>query len=76
MFGDQLPVLTGNKWKLGHTLGASGGLSLEMALLMLQRQKVFTIPYLEQPKPPKKIQSVMINAMGFGGNAVSVILTR
>ena len=76
VFGDQLPVLTGNKWKLGHTLGASGGLSLEMALLMLQRQKVFTIPYLEQPKPPKKIQSVMINAMGFGGNAVSVILTR
>ena len=38
VFGSELPLLTTNKWKTGHTLGASGLLSLEMAILMLQHQ--------------------------------------
>ena len=29
VFGDNFPEVTSNKWKLGHTLGASGLLSLE-----------------------------------------------
>jgi 3-oxoacyl-(acyl-carrier-protein) synthase len=75
VFGDTIPCLTGNKWKLGHTLGASGALSLEMALLMLQENQVFGIPYLKTIfSPPDQIKTVMINAMGFGGNAVSVIV--
>lgn len=77
VFGGKLPVLTGNKWKLGHTLGASGGLSLEMALLMLEHDQVFSIPFLAgKENPVKGIESIMINAMGFGGNAVSIIITR
>lgn len=76
VFGDQLPILTGNKWKIGHTLGASGGLSLEMALLMLQEQEVYQIPFLPTTIPDRPINSVMINAMGFGGNAISLIISK
>lgn len=74
VFPKRQPALTSNKWKIGHTFGASGLLSLEMALLMLQSDKFFPVPYLKNPSPPDKIKSVLINAVGFGGNAVSVLL--
>ena len=50
-------------------------LSVEMAILMLNHQTFIDIPYLEQSHP-KKISKIMINAVGFGGNAVSVILSK
>lgn len=77
VFGSHQPLLTSNKWKIGHTFGASGLLSLEMALLMLQQQRFFEIPYLQNQSTPRKpIEKIMINAVGFGGNAVSVLLSR
>ena len=75
VFGNQLPFLTTNKWKLGHTFGASGLLSLELGLLMIQNQKAIEIPFYKQDKP-KKINKVLINAVGFGGNAVSILISR
>jgi len=76
VFGIHQPLLTSNKWKIGHTFGASGLLSLEMALLMIIEQHFFEIPYLDNPvKSNKSIQNVMINAVGFGGNAVSILIT-
>ncbi len=75
VFGDILPALTSNKWMLGHTLGASGLLSLEMAVLMLENQKFIANPFYKC-NLPEEINSVMVNAVGFGGNAVSVILTK
>ena len=69
------PFLTNNKWKIGHSLGASGLLSLEMGLLMLQENTVFNVPFIEQEKP-NSINTIMVNAVGFGGNAVSVIIQR
>lgn len=76
VFGKNIPSLTSNKWKIGHTLGASGGLSLELALLMLQHQTFVPIPYLAAPKVQGPIQRVMVNAQGFGGNAVSIIIEK
>lgn len=76
VFGKNIPSLTSNKWKIGHTLGASGGLSLEMALLMLLHQKIVPIPYLTVPQEQGPIQRVMVNALGFGGNAVSIIIEK
>lgn len=75
VFGKNIPALTNNKWKIGHTFGASGSLSLEMALLMLQNQSFIEIPYLTYAHIPKKIRNVLINAVGFGGNAVSVVVS-
>jgi 3-oxoacyl-(acyl-carrier-protein) synthase len=77
VFADEKPALTTNKWKLGHTFGASGMLSVEMAVLMLVKQRFIPVPYLESKKaPPTKIKNVLVNAVGFGGNAVSVLLSK
>ena len=70
-----LPMLTTNKWKIGHTFGASGILSVEMAILMLQHQEFIGVPFANVQQPRKQIRKVLVNAVGFGGNAVSVLLS-
>ncbi len=76
VFGEHKPALTTNKWKIGHTFGASGLLSLELGVLMMQHQKFIEVPYIEHKIKPKQINKVLINAVGFGGNAVSVLLSN
>ncbi|WP_281541519.1 beta-ketoacyl synthase N-terminal-like domain-containing protein [Maribacter aestuarii] len=76
VFGNKTPFLTTNKWKVGHTFGASGMLSVELAILMLQQQEVIKVPYLVYESTRKSLNRVMVNAVGFGGNAVSVLLRR
>jgi 3-oxoacyl-(acyl-carrier-protein) synthase len=76
VFGQNLPMLTTNKWKIGHTFGASGMLNIELALLMVQHQTFVGIPYKAEPNPRKAIRKVLINAVGFGGNAVSILLSN
>lgn len=76
LFGNDLPMLTTNKWKIGHTFGASGMLSIEMALLMMQHQKFIEVPFAENQKEKKPINKVLINAVGFGGNAVSILIVK
>ncbi|MHC0439387.1 beta-ketoacyl synthase N-terminal-like domain-containing protein [Flavobacterium sp. 3-210] len=76
VFGNNLPLLTTNKWKIGHTFGASGILSLELALLMMQRDTFIGVPFGEKQKQNKPIKKVLINAVGFGGNAVSVLIEK
>jgi 3-oxoacyl-(acyl-carrier-protein) synthase len=75
-FPNKMPYLTSNKWKIGHTFGASGTLSLELGVLMLQHQKCIGIPYLETSNAPKTIKHILINAVGFGGNAVSILISK
>ena len=75
LFKDEIPALTSNKWKIGHTLGASGGLSLELAIQMLQHQHFISIPFLKDQKQPNKIKKILVNAVGFGGNAVSLLVS-
>ena len=74
VFGSYQPALTTNKWKIGHTFGASGMLSIEMAIMMMEHQQFITVPYIKEVSLPKRIKNVMVNAVGFGGNAVSVLL--
>ena len=75
IFGSNLPMLTTNKWKIGHTFGASGILSVEMAILMMQHNEFIGVPFAEAQKQTKPIRKVLVNAVGFGGNAVSVLLS-
>jgi 3-oxoacyl-(acyl-carrier-protein) synthase len=74
VFGKDMPALTTNKWKVGHSFGASGLLSLELAVLMLQHKEFIGVPFVGYDSVPKQINRIMVNAVGFGGNAVSVLL--
>ncbi len=78
IFKQKIPNCTTNKWKIGHTLGASAALSLEFALLQLQTGQIIRPPYLDdgpwiQNHP---IRRILINAVGFGGNAASIIIRK
>ena len=75
VFGEKLPLLTTNKWKIGHTFGSSGMLSLELAVLMLQEQKFIAVPFAKAQNQTKPLQKILVNAVGFGGNAVSILLS-
>ncbi|MDT0538433.1 beta-ketoacyl synthase N-terminal-like domain-containing protein [Croceitalea sp. P059] len=76
VFCNKTPFLTTNKWKVGHTFGASGMLSIEMAILMLLHQKTIPVPFVPIQDKPSTISRVMVNAVGFGGNAVSILLSK
>ncbi len=76
IFGDKLPALTSNKWKIGHTFGASGILSMELAILMLQNDDFIPVPFSIISKAPNKLENILINAVGFGGNAVSILISK
>ncbi|TDE05970.1 beta-ketoacyl synthase N-terminal-like domain-containing protein [Flavobacterium sandaracinum] len=75
VFGENLPLLTTNKWKIGHTFGASGILSLEFAILMMQHNTFIGVPFAKAQIQTNPIRKVLINAVGFGGNAVSILLS-
>ena len=76
VFGENHPMLTTNKWKVGHTFGASGMLNIELALLMMQHNQFVEVPFAERQTERKSIKKVLINAVGFGGNAVSILLSK
>ncbi|HEY4618343.1 MAG TPA: beta-ketoacyl synthase N-terminal-like domain-containing protein [Flavobacterium sp.] len=76
VFGESVPLLTTNKWKIGHTFGASGMLSVEFAVLMIQNDTFVGVPFAASPSQKKPINKILVNAVGFGGNAVSVLLSR
>jgi len=76
VFGKNHPMLTTNKWKVGHTFGASGMLNMELAILMMQHNHFIPVPFAEAQAPRKEIGKVLINAVGFGGNAVSILLSK
>lgn len=77
VFGQQIPLLTTNKHLLGHTLGASGALSLHYAMHLLQYQHVAPFPYPTQyiHSAIPALRRIMVNAAGFGGNAASVVVS-
>lgn len=76
IFGKKMPCLTNNKWKIGHTFATSGVLSIEMALFMMDSQKFISLPYISESKTPKRIKNILLNSVGFGSNAVSILLSK
>jgi 3-oxoacyl-[acyl-carrier-protein] synthase II len=77
IFGKNQVHLINTKHQTGHTLGASGGLSMDLAIEMLNRQELISFPYKTEVESKRTTpETVMINAVGFGGNAVSIILQK
>ncbi len=76
VFGVGKAAITTNKWLIGHTLGASGALSLQFGMHILTSQHHINPPYLPTDFSTVKnpIKRIMINAAGFGGNAASLII--
>jgi hypothetical protein len=50
-------------------------LNIEMALLMLQHQEFIGVPFLGAQSERRKLQEILVNAVGFGGNAVSILVS-
>ena len=72
-----MPHLISTKHLSGHTLGTSGALSIELAIMMLQNEKNISFPYESSAHQNNNTpETIMINGVGFGGNAVSIILQK
>ena len=76
IFSKKLPAMTSNKWKTGHSFAASGILSLQMAVMMLENQQFLPVPFSEFKHQPDKLENILVNSVGFGGNAVSILVGR
>jgi len=77
VFGSNHPYITSLKWKTGHTLGASGLMSLEYAAQILKHHQIAVTPYSTiKQSAPTSIRHILINTMGFGGNTVSIMVSQ
>lgn len=64
---------TSGKWATGHTFGASGPLGIDLGLQILAHDSAAELAYLPTDG---RIKSVLVNATGFGGNVVSVLIKK
>ncbi|WP_430429112.1 beta-ketoacyl synthase N-terminal-like domain-containing protein [Maribacter litoralis] len=76
VFGENMPQMTTNKWKIGHTFATSGMLNLELGVLMMQNNKMISVPFIDHKNKGRDLKKVLVNAVGFGGNAVSILVSK
>ncbi len=87
VFGERLPEFSSTKAFTGHALAASGALEAVFSLLSLQKDQIFPnlnfkipmsqtglIPVFELKE--KKLQHILSNSFGFGGNCSSLIFSK
>jgi 3-oxoacyl-(acyl-carrier-protein) synthase len=86
IFG-KVPPFASNKSKIGHTLGASAAVESVFTILALTKNEIypslnFTTPIESTGLTPviatakQKLNNVMINSFGFGGNCSSLIFSK
>lgn len=86
VYGDSLPRISSTKSATGHTTSASGGIETVICLIAMRNGIVpanigFKSADAECVNPIKevtgeKIDNVMCNSFGFGGNDTSIIISR
>ena len=88
IFGDLTPVFSSTKAYTGHTLAASGGIEAVLSVLAIKHGLIFpnlrfTTQMKEHNFSPQtsllegaKINHVLSNSFGFGGNCSTVIFSR
>lgn len=87
IFAQQVPDLTSTKSYTGHTLAAAGSVEAVYSLLSLNKETIFpslnfSTSMKETGLEPatrlinKKMNNVLSNSFGFGGNCTSLILSR
>lgn len=76
LLGSRVPVLP-LKWLSGHSLGASGAVSLALALKLFEGSELrLPFPSLVGSASHRQVESILINASGFGGNAASLVVRK
>ncbi len=87
VFGKNVPDFSSTKAYTGHTLAAAAAIEAVYAILAIQNEVVFPnlnfeTPILETNLTPKtevitkKIQHVLSNSFGFGGNCSTLIFSK
>ena len=85
VFGDEMPAVSSTKSATGHTTSASGSIETVICILAIKNGFIpANIGWKEQdeecicPTPSvtkSKVENVMCNSFGFGGNDTSIILS-
>jgi 3-oxoacyl-(acyl-carrier-protein) synthase len=88
LFSNNIPSVSSTKSFTGHTLGACGGIEAAFSVMAIENQCVFPnlrfqtrmsnidIEPVTEFKTKLKINHVMSNSFGFGGNCSSIIFSR
>jgi 3-oxoacyl-[acyl-carrier-protein] synthase-1 len=88
LFDPHYPKMSSTKSFTGHTLGASGGIEAALSVLAIEKGIIypnlrFQTPMKELPFIPEtefiknvKINHVLSNSFGFGGNCTSLIFSK
>ena len=85
LFAPQMPLLSSTKGATGHTLGAAGAMGAAIAVISICEGLVPANTACNEPDPElkllpvmkplrKKVQRVLVNAFGFGGNNASLVI--
>ncbi len=88
IFGEKTPLFSSTKAFTGHTLGAAGGVEAVISVLAIQNNLIFPNLNFLEPIPEinispvtslienVKVDHVLSNSFGFGGNNSTLILSR
>ena len=87
VFGSSIPAISSTKSYSGHTLAAAAAIEAVFSIMALQNGKIFPnlnfeIPIAETNIIPevnvvdKKLQHVLSNSFGFGGNCSTLIFSK
>jgi 3-oxoacyl-(acyl-carrier-protein) synthase len=87
LFGNSYPAMSSTKSFTGHTLGASGGIEAVYSVLAIKHGLIYPNLRFETPMQDldivpqiqlstgQKVQNVLSNSFGFGGNCTSLIFS-
>lgn len=87
VFGEAMPEFSSTKAYTGHTLAAAGAIEAVYSVLALQHNVIFPNLNFETPMKEfslipqtelkeKKLNTVLSNSLGFGGNCSTVIFSK
>jgi hypothetical protein len=89
LFADRIPI-TGTKWAIGHTLGASGSMDLIAAFQAMKHDQSFSLATTAEVDPEfrshyltrdakshtNELNTVFVSSLGFGGVHAVALLTK